>query len=80
MNPPLFDLVVASRSFGAGDTGDVHARVTWLKEAGQPKETPKGRVTLTDLLPRLEGYTLADTQKTTTEVIRKYRRVEVSNV
>lgn len=79
MDAPLFDLLIASRSMGAGDTGDVHARVTWLKEAGQPKETPKD-VTLADLLPKLAGYTLEATQKTPTEFIRKYRKMEVSNV
>lgn len=72
--PPLFDLLIASRNYG-NDTGDVHARVTWLKEAGKPKETPK-RLTLADMLPKLAEFTLVETQKTGTEIIRKYRRLQ----
>jgi hypothetical protein len=68
-----FDLLIASRNYGR-DPNDAHARITWLKRAGQPKETPTRRVTLLDLLPSLAGYNLVATEKTATEVVRKYRR------
>lgn len=76
----LYDLVIASRKYGYGSTTNAAAPIAWWKLAGQEKEVPPRTVSLTNpvVQKHLEAYELVDTEVHPTEIVRKYRRLEVT--
>lgn len=71
--PPLYDLVICSRKI-AGE-----GRILWLKFAGEAQSRPaRANVEISDraIQELLAGYELVKTDKTMTEIVRKYRLVE----
>lgn len=70
--PPLYDLVICSRRV-AGE-----GRILWLKFAGEAQSRPARadvEISAPAIQELLSGYELVKTDKTMTEIVRKYRRV-----
>lgn len=77
---PLYDLLIASKKYGYGSTTNADAPIIWWKVAGHEKQAPRRSLSIVDpaLQQRLEAYELVDTEVQPSQVIRKYRKLEVA--
>lgn len=71
--PPLYDLVICSRKI------DAEGRILWLKFAGEVQSRPARadvEISARTIQELLSGYELVKTDRTTTEIVRKYRLIQ----
>lgn len=75
---PLYDLVIASRKYGYGETDNATDPILWWKKAGEPQQKPRGRMSLVDFTNQgeLDDYELVDVEVHPTQIINKYRIME----
>ena len=71
-SPAAFDLIIATRKVAkfAGHVQSSDGKITWWKQAGQEKVSPKGTLRLTDtvIAMKLKKYELVKQEATGTEI------------